>query len=82
MDDLALMEALKTDAFYVGAMGSKRTSSARRERLLELGLSMNEIELLHAPIGFQIDSKPPAEISALILVKLTAKKRSACNPAL
>lgn len=63
VDDMALMEALKTDAFYIGAMGSERTSAARRERLPELGLSAAEIDRLHAPIGFEIESKTPAEIA-------------------
>jgi len=54
VDDMALMEALKTNAFYIGAMGSIKTSAARRERLPELGLNDKEISRLHAPIGFQI----------------------------
>ncbi len=72
VDDMALMEALKTDAFYVGAMGSERTSAARRERLPELGLTKDEIDILHAPIGFQIDSKTPAEIAIAIMAEVTA----------
>jgi xanthine dehydrogenase accessory factor len=72
VDDMALMEALKTDAFYIGAMGAERTSAARRKRLPELGLSEAEIDLLHAPIGFQIDSKTPAEIAIAILAEVTA----------
>lgn len=72
VDDMALMEALKTDAFYIGAMGSERTSAARRERLPELGLTKDEIDLLHAPIGFQIDSKTPAEIAIAIMAEVTA----------
>ena len=72
VDDMALMEALKTDAFYVGAMGSERTSSARRKRLPELGLSEAEIDRLHAPIGFQIHSKTPAEIAISIMAQVTA----------
>lgn len=77
VDDMALMEALKTDAFYVGAMGSERTSAARRERLPELGLSKDEIDILHAPIGFQIESKTPAEIAIAILAEVTAKRHGA-----
>ena len=77
VDDMALMEALKTDAFYVGAMGSERTSAARRERLPELGLSQEEIERLHAPIGFQIESKTPAEIAISIMAEVTAEKHRA-----
>ncbi|MFT4861869.1 MAG: xanthine dehydrogenase accessory factor [Pseudohongiellaceae bacterium] len=72
VDDMALMEALKTEAFYIGAMGSERTSAARRQRLPELGLSEAEIALLHAPIGFQINSKTPAEIAIAIMAEVTA----------
>jgi xanthine dehydrogenase accessory factor len=72
VDDMALMEALKTDAFYIGAMGSDRTSAARRERLPELGLAAEEIARLHAPIGFPIGSKTPAEIAIAIMAEITA----------
>lgn len=75
VDDMALMEALKTNAFYVGAMGSDRTSAKRRERLPELGLSEQEIDRLHAPIGFQIGSKQPVEIAIAILAEVTAVRR-------
>lgn len=77
VDDMALMEALKTDAFYVGAMGSERTSASRRERLPELGLTKDEIDILHAPIGFQIGSKTPAEIAIAIMAEVTAKRHNA-----
>jgi xanthine dehydrogenase accessory factor len=72
VDDMALMEALKTEAFYIGAMGSERTSANRRLRLPELGLSDEEIARLHAPIGFMIGSKTPAEIAISILAEVTA----------
>jgi len=72
VDDMALMEALKTTAFYIGAMGSVKTSAARRERLPELGLSSDEIDRLHAPIGFQINSKTPAEIAVSVMAEITA----------
>lgn len=72
VDDMALMEALKTSAFYIGAMGSVKTSAARRERLPELGLSAQEIDRLHAPIGFQINSKTPAEIAIAVMAEITA----------
>ena len=71
------MEALTTDAFYIGAMGSERTSAARRERLPELGLSAAEIERLHAPIGFEIHSKTPAEIAISIMAEVTAVRHQA-----
>jgi xanthine dehydrogenase accessory factor len=72
VDDMALMEALKTDAFYIGAMGSERTSANRRLRLPELGLSEEHIARLHAPIGFMIGSKTPAEIAISIMAEVTA----------
>jgi len=77
VDDMALMEALKTDAFYVGAMGSDRTSAARRKRLPELGLSEAEISRLRAPIGVRIRSKTPAEIAISIMAEVTAVRHSA-----
>lgn len=72
VDDMALMEALKTDAFYIGAMGSDRTSAKRRERLPELGLTETEIGRLHAPIGYPIGSKKPIEIAISIMAEVTA----------
>ncbi|MCH8258342.1 MAG: XdhC family protein [Proteobacteria bacterium] len=71
IDDMGLMEALKTDAFFVGAMGSSRTSEKRRERLLQLDLSEDEISRLHAPVGLSIGSKTPGEIAIAILAQLT-----------
>jgi xanthine dehydrogenase accessory factor len=72
IDDMGLMEALKTEAFFIGAMGSTRTSASRRERLLQLDLSEEEIGRLHAPVGLPIGSKTPAEIAIAILAQLTA----------
>lgn len=72
IDDMGLMEALRTDAFFVGAMGSTRTSAKRRERLKLLDLSEQEIDRLHAPVGLPIGSKTPAEIAISILAQLTA----------
>ena len=72
IDDMGLMEALKTDAFFVGAMGSTRTSAKRRERLKMLDLSDTEIGKLHGPVGLPIGSKTPAEIAIAILAQLTA----------
>jgi xanthine dehydrogenase accessory factor len=72
IDDMGLMEALTTDAFYIGAMGSTRTSASRRERLKALDLSDAEIDRLHAPIGLPIGSKTPPEIAIAILAEITA----------
>ncbi len=74
VDDMALMEALRTDAFYVGAMGSERTSANRRLRLPELGLDSEQIDRLRAPIGFPIGSKTPAEIAISIMAEVTAAR--------
>ena len=79
VDDMALMEALKTDAFYVGAMGSERTSANRRLRLPELGLSDDEIARLYAPIGFMTGSKTPAEIAISIMAQVTAVRNNAIS---
>ncbi|HWW99394.1 XdhC family protein [Collimonas sp.] len=70
VDDMALMEALKTDAFYIGAIGSMASTEARKERLLTLDLSSEQIERLHAPIGLQIWSRSPAEIAVSVLAEL------------
>ncbi|MDE0177570.1 MAG: XdhC family protein [Gammaproteobacteria bacterium] len=75
IDDMGLMEALKTDAFYVGAMGSARTSSNRRERLTQLDLKDTEIRRLHAPIGLPIGSKTPPEIAIAVLAEITAVRK-------
>ncbi|MCZ6617639.1 MAG: XdhC family protein [Gammaproteobacteria bacterium] len=75
IDDMGLMEALKTDAFYIGAMGSTRTSASRRERLAALDLSPTEIAGLHAPIGLPIGSKTPPEIAIAILAEITAVRQ-------
>ncbi|MCR9258383.1 MAG: XdhC family protein [Pseudomonadaceae bacterium] len=72
IDDMGLMEALTTSAFYIGAMGSTRTSASRRERLLELDVSLENIDKLHAPIGLPIGSKTPPEIAIAILAEINA----------
>lgn len=79
VDDMALMEALKTPAFYIGAMGSDRTSANRRQRLPELGLTEEQISRLHAPIGLQIGSKTPAEIAISILAEITAVRHQSAS---
>ena len=75
IDDMGMMEALKTEAFYVGAMGSTRTSASRRERLRALDVSEDELARLHAPIGLPIGSKTPPEIAIAILAEITAVRQ-------
>lgn len=74
LDDMALMEALRGDFFYVGALGSKRTSAARNKRLLSLGLSERQIETLRAPVGIDIGSQTPPEIAVAIAADLVAAR--------
>jgi xanthine dehydrogenase accessory factor len=70
LDDMALLEALKSDAFYVGALGSKLNNEKRRERLALFDLTQQEIARLHGPVGLSIGSKTPAEIAIAILGEL------------
>lgn len=78
IDDMALMEALQeSQAFYIGAMGSDRTSSQRRERLAMLDITEEQIEKLHAPVGLDIGSKTPPEIAIAILAELTSLRARA-----
>ena len=72
LDDLALMEALKSDAFYVGAIGSRANNAKRRERLREFDLTDEQIARLHGPIGLYIGSKTPPEIAVSIMAEMTA----------
>ena len=65
LDDLALLEALKSPAFYVGALGSRGNTAKRKERLALFDLSAAEIARLHGPIGLDIGSKTPAEIAVV-----------------
>jgi xanthine dehydrogenase accessory factor len=80
LDDLALMEALKSDAFYVGAIGSRLNDSKRRERLLEFDCTPEQLKKLHGPIGLYIGSKTPSEIAISILAELTAVKNNIALP--
>ncbi len=79
VDDMALMEALTSNAFYVGAMGSQNTTKKRKERLQELGITKTQIATLHAPIGLTIGSKTPIEIAISIAAELTLTRNAARN---
>ena len=68
IDDLALMEAVRSPAFYIGAMGSRQTSIRRAERLIRVGgLSSQQIARIHMPIGLDLGSKTPAEIALSVV---------------
>lgn len=77
IDDMGLLEALETDAFYVGAMGSEKTSASRRERLASLDVSPASLARLRAPVGLPIGSKTPPEIALAILAEITAVQKNA-----
>jgi xanthine dehydrogenase accessory factor len=81
LDDLALMEALKTEAFYVGAIGSRRNNEARHQRMVEhFGLSAADLQRLRGPIGVYIGSKTPAEIAVSIMAEVLAVKNGVTLP--
>ncbi len=74
LDDMALLEALKSDAFYVGALGSRANNQKRRERLALFDLTPAQIARLHGPVGLHIGSRSPAEIAVSILAEMISVK--------
>jgi xanthine dehydrogenase accessory factor len=74
------MEALKSSAFYVGALGSKKNTQKRKERLLEFDLSPEEVERLHGPVGLYIGALTPPEIAVSILAEVIAVKYGVSVP--
>jgi len=80
LDDLALMEALKSAAFYVGALGSRANNAKRRKRLEEFDVTPEQIARLHGPIGLYIGSRTPPEIAISILAEITAVKNGVALP--
>ena len=67
LDDPALEAALKSDVFYIGALGSRRTHAKRKERLAEVGITEDMFTRVHGPVGLNIGAKSPAEIAVSIL---------------
>ncbi|MCT8467037.1 XdhC family protein [Chromohalobacter canadensis] len=83
LDDLTMIEAVRTPAFYIGVMGSRRTSTARAERLQRVGgLSEEDIERLHMPIGLALGSKTPAEIALAVMADIVRVRRGKARDAL
>jgi xanthine dehydrogenase accessory factor len=77
LDDMALLEALKSAAFYVGALGSKRNQAVRKKRLAEhFDLSTGELDRLHGPVGLAIGAKTPAEIAVAIAAEIVQAKNA------
>ena len=81
LDDLALLEALRTEAFYVGAIGSRRNNDARRARMMEhFGQTEASLARLRGPIGIYIGSKMPSEIAVSIMAEVLAVKNGVALP--
>jgi xanthine dehydrogenase accessory factor len=77
LDDPALKIALPSPAFYVGALGSKTTQAKRRQRLLDEGLSEEQLNRLHGPIGLEIGAGTPEEIAISIMAEIVAARSNA-----
>ncbi len=75
IDEPALSVALRSQAFYVGALGSRRTQEKRRGRLLEAGLDPAELDRIHGPVGLDLGGRSPAEIALSVAAELTATLR-------
>jgi len=81
LDDLALLDALQTKAFYVGAIGSRRNSEARRQRMIEhFGHSEESIAKLKGPVGIYIGSKTPPEVAVSVMAEILAVKNGITLP--
>jgi xanthine dehydrogenase accessory factor len=76
IDDFPLKAALETGCFYVGALGSRKTHARRVERLMAMGVGMEAIERIHAPIGVNIGAASPAEIAVAVLAQIITALRS------
>jgi xanthine dehydrogenase accessory factor len=75
IDDPALIAALASKAFYVGALGSRKTHAQRVDRLHEAGVAPRDLERIHAPIGLDIGAQGAAEIAVSIIAEITAVQR-------
>lgn len=77
LDDPALHRALRSDAFYIGCLGSRRTHAARLERLTTAGFTDEEMARIHGPVGLNIGARSPAEIAVAIMGQVTETLRTA-----
>ncbi len=75
LDDPALQHALRSEAFYIGALGSTRTREKRHQRLAREGFTKDDFKRIHGPIGLDIGAKSPAEIAISIMAEITAVLR-------
>jgi xanthine dehydrogenase accessory factor len=72
IDDPALKIVLESPAFYIGALGSRKTQAARRERLLAEGIPAEKLERIHGPVGLDIGAETPEEIALAIMAEIVA----------
>ena len=77
LDDPALQAALRSHAFYIGALGSRKTHAARLERLAAAGFGVDDTARIHGPVGLSIGALSPAEIAVSVLAQITAVRRGA-----
>lgn len=83
LDDLTMLEAVRSESFYIGAMGSRRTSAKRMERLARIGgLDERALARIHAPIGLNLGSKTPAEIAMAVMADVLRKANGVSRSAL
>lgn len=75
IDDPAIVEALRSDVFYLGCLGSTRTHAKRVQRLAEAGFAEAQVARIHAPVGLDIGAKSPAEIAIAIMAEITQRLR-------
>ena len=77
LDDPALIRALKSPAFYIGALGGKKTHGDRLERLKKQGFSDEQLGRIHGPVGLEIGGKTPAEIAVSIIAEIACVRNKA-----
>jgi xanthine dehydrogenase accessory factor len=75
LDDPLLMAALRSESFYIGALGGRASTEQRRRRLADLGFSDGELARIHGPVGLDIGADSPAEIAISIIAEMTAALR-------
>lgn len=80
LDDPALAAALGSEAFYIGALGSRRTHAARLERLARAGFRAEETARIHGPVGLDLGARSPAEIAVSILAEVVSRLRKGDAP--